>query len=622
MRGWLPSSPPPGLPTHLPPLPSPAPPSFHPLSLPPPVQCKSEGLKYLLGTATPTREREAFVEVPCTYVVSAKLDGYVQMTNVAPFSLTGAAWSLDGADPLEIEVKMLQLAIEVEVVDTYGHVFTDVECEALRMLITKDRPRDGGWRPDSHKPMVAQRSYGRGGLNGKGGLDILMQPSNSKHRADEPERVPLKPKNVPSKLETKAALFGTVLASIGQREFSLACEYNDYEISHVKVGGGERLESPNGLALDPADWGSLGEHGMEPVPMSPLKLSVVMCRYDLVVLVNDEDDSESNITEGVKVTLVPTGDEWDYHADEIPLSIGHDVAGAGVNRFSKGDLKKAEGRYHLKIETPDEGSWEYEVRKVTRTPMMTDEGLGAVMLGELTPEEDANEEDLSIDLDLDPLLWSAGQPTTTFQILIRYVEHFRPPSTAHRAPPTTHHHALPNTHHLTPNTHPGTRPSRTWRPSRFYHRHPRRTASTSASSWTQLARWGRTLTRRATRFSASLATSRQPTPSRSGASPWSPTATSIRRRPRLVVDGVVYGCDFLLLPITPGVSCSCVDALNTPSAPQILAVSYRLPLHTSRKFAPQPPSQEHRLPCRVTRLHLGRVRGARLLFEPRADGRA
>ena len=29
---------------------------------------------------------------------------------------------------------------------------------------------------------------------------------------------------------------------------------------------------------------------------------------------------------------------------------------------------------------------------------------------------------------------------------------------------------------------------------------------------------------------------------------------------------VVYCYDFLLLPITPSVSCSCVDALNTPSS--------------------------------------------------------
>mmetsp|Transcript_34366 Transcript_34366/g.79480 ORF Transcript_34366/g.79480 Transcript_34366/m.79480 type:complete len:1819 (+) Transcript_34366:217-5673(+) len=383
------------------------------------LQCKSEGLKYLLGTATPTKEREAFIEVPCTYVVSAKLDGYVQTTNIVPFNLTGEAWSLDGSDPLEIEVKMLKLAIEVEVVDAYGHVFTDVETEALQMIITKDRPRDGGWRPDSYKPMVAQRSLGRGGLNSKSGLDVLMQP-NPKHQDVALEKVPLKPKNVPSKLETKAALFGTLLSRVDQREFSLACEYNDYEVSHVKVGGRGRLESPSGLALEPADWGSMGEHGVGAGPMQPLKLSVVMCRYDLVVLVNDEDDAESNITEGVKVTLVPTGNEWEYHADEIPLSIGHDVAGAGVNRFSKSDLNKAAGRYNLKIETPDEGSWEYEVRKVTRSPMMTDEGLGTVVLGELTAEMDANEEDLIIDLDLDPRLWSAGQPTTTFQVLIRY----------------------------------------------------------------------------------------------------------------------------------------------------------------------------------------------------------
>ena len=47
----------------------------------------------------------------------------------------------------------------------------------------------------------------------------------------------------------------------------------------------------------------------------------------------------------------------------------------------------------------------------------------------------------------------------------------------------------------------------------------------------------------------------------------------------------VYCCDFLLLPITPSVSCSCVDALNTHSSelPLSPTVSLRLPLSATRR---------------------------------------
>ena len=60
----------------------------------------------------------------------------------------------------------------------------------------------------------------------------------------------------------------------------------------------------------------------------------------------------------------------------------------------------------------------------------------------------------------------------------------------------------------------------------------------------------------------------------------------------------VYCYDFLLLPVTPSVSCSCVDALNTPSSklPLSPTVSHRLPLSPAfcnpSKFTPQPPSSE------------------------------
>ena len=55
-------------------------------------------------------------------------------------------------------------------------------------------------------------------------------------------------------------------------------------------------------------------------------------------------------------------------------------------------------------------------------------------------------------------------------------------------------------------------------------------------------------------------------------------------------------CCFLLLPVAPSVSCSCSDALNTPSSklPPSPAVSCRLLLspnvYNSSKFTPQPPS--------------------------------
>ena len=60
----------------------------------------------------------------------------------------------------------------------------------------------------------------------------------------------------------------------------------------------------------------------------------------------------------------------------------------------------------------------------------------------------------------------------------------------------------------------------------------------------------------------------------------------------------VYSYDFLLLPITPSVSCSWLDALNTPGSelPLSPAVSHCPPLSPAfcnpSKFAPQPPSPD------------------------------
>ena len=56
----------------------------------------------------------------------------------------------------------------------------------------------------------------------------------------------------------------------------------------------------------------------------------------------------------------------------------------------------------------------------------------------------------------------------------------------------------------------------------------------------------------------------------------------------------VYCCDFLLLPVVPSLSCSCVHAPNTRSntLPPSPAVSYCLPMSTTRlSLLLNPPSQ-------------------------------